>query len=338
MFHKRVVVDDLLLPYAVNTVHINEKMFIGAGSEGPYPSYLIDMSDFSKTVIAGVPGGTMSIVPARINNTDLVSVMGLFPPFIGYEAGIYRHSPVSGHWHTEKIISLPFAHRCEILNRMGSHYLFISSVSRYKENPADWSRPGELYIVPFTGMAGDGSPGVPFFSDIYKNHGMIRSTFGGKESVSVSGENGIYAIVPDRRSGWEVHEIYDREVSEFEFFDVDNDGVDELITIEPFHGNALNIYKRNGGGWSRSFQSELSFGHGLSSGLINGVPSIAVGNREGDKALMLFSIHSLGERQITLSVIEENAGPTQTRIVRYKSADYILSSNQAKGEIALYNI
>ena len=48
----------------------------------------------------------------------------------------------------------------------------------------------------------------------------------------------------------------------------------EMITIEPFHGNTLNIYKRTGDQWEQRYSDSLSFGHGLSSGVFNGKPVI----------------------------------------------------------------
>ena len=130
--------------------------------------------------------------------------------------------------------------------------------------------------------------------------------------------------------------MFDKEVSEFAFLDLDNDGEDELVTIEPFHGNSLNIYDNKAGEWHLCYQSILSFGHGLSAGFFNGIPSIVVGNRQGKQSLDLFMIHNLATRDISLSVIEESVGPTQTSIINFGSRDYILSSNQVKGEVALY--
>ena len=40
-----------------------------------------------------------------------------------------------------------------------------------------------------------------------------------------------------------MHRIFDHEVSEFGFVDFDGDGVDEIVTIEPFHGENFVIYK-----------------------------------------------------------------------------------------------
>ena len=338
MLLKKQVIANSPAPYSVNTFHLKEKMFIGVGSEGPHPSFLIDLSNNNIVKVSDGPGGTMCLSPALINDTDLISVMGMFPPFVGMDAGVYVHSLKSGVWCTRKILTLPFAHRCEILNKMGTYYLFLSSVSKEKSHPDDWSNPGELYVIPVNMLSPLENFGKPLLNNVTRNHGMIKTHIGGNESVCISGSEGIIAVLPDNKAAWRTEILFDKEVSEFEFYDIDNDCKNELITIEPFHGNSLNIYKRSGNSWIHSYQAELSFGHGLSVGQFNEVPSIAVGSRGGDKSLLLFSVYDLKQNQIAKHVIEENAGPTQTRIFRHNSIDHILSSNQSKNEIALYTI
>jgi hypothetical protein len=77
----------------------------------------------------------------------MISIMGLFPPFLGTKAGLYLHLRTERGWKTRMAIELPFAHRCEFLP--GSEFLILiaATVSRHKENPADWSRPGEIYAI-----------------------------------------------------------------------------------------------------------------------------------------------------------------------------------------------
>lgn len=336
MLLKKRVLANIPSPYSVNTFHLKEKEFIGIGSEGPHPSLLIDLSNNNKIKISDSPGGTMCLSPALVNDTDLISVMGLFPPFVGKDAGVYVHSVKLGEWCTKRIISLPFAHRCEMIKWMGTCYLFLSSVSKDKSHPDDWSMPGELYVIPMKDLSPVEDPGRPVLNNITRNHGMTRTIIEGRESVCISGSEGIIAVYNDDNQGWKTLKLFTKEVSEFEFFDLDGDGINELITIEPFHGNSLNIYKKMNNSWTQCYQSRLSFGHGLSAGIFNEVPSIVVGNRSGNKELLLFSISDLEKNQVTKHVIEENAGPTQTMIFRRNSVDHILSSNHFLGEVALY--
>jgi hypothetical protein len=69
----------------------------------------------------------------------------------------------------------------------------------------------------------------------------------GIETICMSGVAGIFYFEQQsgRYNGLK-RCLFDKEVSEFCFIDLDGDGKEELVTIEPFHGEALNVYKRKG--------------------------------------------------------------------------------------------
>jgi len=261
--------------------------------------------------------------------------MGLFPPFIGAEAGVFMHQRNGDKWKSKKALELPFAHRCEIINKNGVNYLFAASVSKYKANPEDWSKPGEMHLVKLSDKAE-----LPLKSEIIdksltRNHGMLRSDILGEELLFISGAEGIFYFEMEQ-DNWAKKQFFDKEVSEFGFVDLDNDGQKELVTIEPFHGETLNVYKKNDGKWELQFSDTLSFGHGLSCGIFNGEPIIVVGSRRGSYALDLFKIKDKENWKFSRKCIEEDAGPTQTQVFSANRKDYILSANQKKNEVVLY--
>ncbi len=326
-------ISDLPFVYTANEFHLGNHSFIGIGSEREFPVYLVNYEENKITKISDGPGGMMSLVPLPESSDQLFSVMGLFPPFIGTGAGIYHHKLIDGIWTTEKVISLPFAHRCEIMKTDGKNHLFIATVSRYKENPADWSKPGELHHIVIEDI-GTRNKTVVLKDNLFRNHGMIKRTANGVESICISGTEGIFEVLPSGKDNWTITQLFDREVSEFSFFDLDNDGIDELVTIEPFHGNELCIYKKNGSEWIKKYSRPLSFGHGLSAGTVKGQRVIVVGNRRDSEALEMHIIHSLED--IEKFIIEDHAGPTQIKIFHHNGTDYILSANQVKNEVAVY--
>ncbi len=334
MLKKKTLIE-LPFVYTVNEFVLGDKVFFAAGSEREHPAYIIDPENNEVIKISDGPGGMMSLLPVPGRSDQLVSVMGLFPPFIGFEGGIYSHFRRKGIWETNKVISLPFSHRCEILSINGVNHLFIATVSSYKENPADWSKPGELRHVVIGKPGSDDWTTDLVFSGLTRNHGMTKSVIGNMESICISGVEGIFAIQQGRTDNWEIKHLFDHEVSEFSFCDLDNDGEDELVTIEPFHGNSLNIYKKSKkNGWQSQYTSPLSFGHGLSTGKFQGQNVVVVGNRRDSGDLELHLVKTLSS--VEKSIIESNVGATQTKVVRYKDTDYILSSNQILNEVALY--
>lgn len=322
--------------YTANAFFVGEQCYIGAGSETDPLVLLYEHATGHSEQVEGGPGGMMSFIPLPGKPGTFVTIMGLFPPFIGQEAGLYLHRRTGDGWETSKAADLPFAHRCEFIGHGGKSYLVAATVSRHKEDPGDWSRPGEVYrFAPGEDPASSWSREV-IDAGITRNHGMTRTFLDGVETICISGAEGIFSIVPDDRNPWSVKRIFDREVSEMTFIDLDGDGRNELVTIEPFHGNTLNIYKKQGAGWEMKFSGPLSFGHGLSSGSFNGKPLVVAGNRSGSLALETYTVDDLSKGSVKKIIIEENAGPTQTQVFTRNGRDFILSANQRKHEVALY--
>ena len=319
--------------YTANAFFVDGLAFVGAGSETTPAVYLHDLLGATSSYVSGCPGGVMSFVPAPGHPDLFYSIMGLFPPFVGMEAGVFMHRRCGESWETTKAMALPFAHRCDILVKDGVSYLFAASCSKFKAEPADWAQSGELYVLPLDPATG--LPGEPelVYDKIWRHHGMLKAVVNGSETLLFSGAEGIFYM--ERENGkWAVRQLFDHEVSEFGLIDLDGDGVDELVTIEPFHGNTLNVYKRTGEGWDKLYTDELWFGHGLSCGLFKGEPVIVVGNRRGPLTLNLY--RRLADGSFSRETLEEQAGPTQTQVFTANGTDYILSANQLKNEVALY--
>jgi hypothetical protein len=321
--------------YTANAFHNESGFYIGAGSETRPEVYLYNMSTCEKSPIPNLPGGMMSFIPIPGKPDLFVTIMELFPPFIGQDAGIYLHTRMDLTWESGKALALPFAHRCETLSRAGSHFLVAATVSRHKDDPGDWSQPGELHVIDLEMCEIRKWKSTVIDSSIVRNHGMCKSRIDGRDVVYVSGEQGIF-YVEKAGDEWSVNQVFYGEVSEMAFFDLDGDGKDELVTIEPFHGNTLNVYKQDGANWEKRFSDSLSFGHGLSAGIFNSEPTIVAGNRSGSFALEAFIVTDLLRGKAERRVIEEAAGPTQTQVFTFNSRDYILSANHKKNEVALY--
>ena len=336
MNNKQIVLE-IESVYTANAFSVGSDSYIGAGSETKPEVYFYDIKTGISSRVSDSPGGLMSFIPVPGKQDLFISIMGLFPPFIGGEAGLFMHKRINGDWKTWRALHLPFAHRCEILNRAGKNFLFAATVSTFKENPQDWSNPGELHLI-----KPDDTPGTKWESrvidnGITKNHGMVRTRIKGKETICISGKEGIFYLEQNPQEDWVLSPMFRGEVSEMTFIDLDGDGQDELVTIEPFHGETLNVYKHTGKKWELRFSDSLSFGHGLSSGFIQKKPVIVVGNRSGSLALESFSVRDLLNGKFDRMVIEENTGPTQTQVFSVGDVDYILSSNQRKNEVALYS-
>ena len=318
--------------YTANAFVIDGVTYIGAGSETTPAVYVHDLQASTSSLVNGCPGGVMSFVPVPGHPDLFYSIMGLFPPFVGMEAGVFMHRRTGEVWETSKAMALPFAHRCDILEKEGRNWLFAASCSKFKAEPADWSQSGELYVIPLDEA---GLPGTPelVYDKIWRHHGMLKARVHGDDTLLFSGAEGVFYMA--REDGkWAVRQLFDHEVSEFGLIDLDGDGMDELVTIEPFHGNTLNVYKRSAEGWDKLYTDELWFGHGLSCGMFKGEPVFVVGNRRGPLTLNMY--RRLADGTFVRETLEEEAGPTQTQVFTAGGTDYIMSANQLKNEVALY--
>jgi hypothetical protein len=323
--------------YTANAFRSGNGFYVGAGSETEPVVRLYDLTSRKTEHLDNCPGGMMSFVPVPGNTGSYVTIMGLFPPFIGKEAGLFLHQKVPRGWETTRVLDLPFAHRCEFIQYNKLTFLVAATVSRHKEHPGDWSNPGEIHVIRLSEPVTGNWKSQVIDSGITRNHGMTRTVIGGTESVCISGAEGIFAIRPSGMETWDLVPVFEKEVSEMTFIDVDGDGSTELVTIEPFHGHTINIYKRVGDQWRLKFSDSLSFGHGLSSGMFHGNPVIVAGNRRDSLALEIFTVNNLDKSLINRKVIELDAGPTQTQVFSFGGQDYIMSANQRKNEVALYS-
>ncbi len=333
---KKKVILNIESVYTANAFQIGSEFYVGAGSETKPEVFLYEISSGTSSLVTGCPGGVMSFIPVPGNSDFFFSIMGLFPPFIGAEAGVFKHQRSGANWTTTKALDLPFAHRCEIVSRNRKNYLFAASVSKHKENPLDWSKPGEMHLIRLEDDLNISFETEIIDNSLTRNHGMLRTNINGLETICISGAEGIFYFEQQPGDKWVKKPLFEKEVSEFCFIDLDGDGQEELVTIEPFHGEALNVYKQKGNNWDLKFTDSLTFGHGLSCGFMNAEPIIIVGSRRGSFALDQFKVIDFANGKLSREVIEADAGPTQTQVFTTAGTDYILSANQKKNEVALY--
>ncbi len=141
--------------------------------------------------------------------------------------------------------------------------------------------------------------------------------------------------LPEER--WRFHKIFNGEVSEMAFLDIDQDGRDEMVTIEPFHGDELVVYDTvDDAPAARRETRPIAFGHGLWAGPVNGVPSVIVGNRSGHKNLEL--LQWTGEQEPAVVTIAEGTGTAQVTVVHHPGGDHIVATNQETAQIVRYTV
>ncbi|HET6484907.1 MAG TPA: hypothetical protein VFH83_00715 [Spirochaetia bacterium] len=334
---EKSVVGRLPMPYAVSSFVVDGAPCVVCATEDHGPVlWIAPPYEQARELVSG-PGGCMSLVADPENPPDLFAIMGCFPGYQFREAGIYRLTrSASRSWSAFRVADLPFAHRMELV-RQGTHrFLFAANLAQDKTSPQDWERPGSLWVT--DPSAGRGTWKLtPVMEGIHRNHGLLRCRLLGRDSLLLSGAEGLFSIDLESDGPWRSRRVLEREVSEIAVFDLDGDGVEELATIEPFHGDRLRVYHRDGrtgSAWRAAAEAELSFGHGMLATTLAGRRCLLVSNRSGSRDLVSFELRGSGE--LVPTVIDQGCAAANLLALSTPGRDLLFATNQAAGEIARY--
>jgi hypothetical protein len=329
----RTVIHEMRMPYAVGLIGAGPGASVACGTEDHGPMVRIDPPYREAYPLVSGPGGCMGVAMDPVRPSDLYAIMGCFPGYRFQGGGIYR---IRAGAEPERVLDLPFAHRIGFGARGGRRVLLAASLAADKDDAADWSQPGTVYAAEL------GEEPVrlrlePVLTGVHKNHGFLLAQLEGRSSLLIGGQEGLMAIDLEASGArWPVRQILAGETSEMALLDVDGDGETELLTIEPFHGNALRAYRRTPSAWALFWEAELEFGHGLTAGAFLGARSVLVSSRAGAKELVLFQFEATAPARPHRFVLETGAGAANMAVVSHAGREHVLSANQATGQIVRY--
>ncbi len=338
------------MPYALGRLELDgEQCVVGATEDHGQVMVMRPPFRDASELVPG-PGGCMALLADRERPGTLYAVMGCFLGYKFQEGGVYRIRRESdGVFRAVKILDLPFAHRIELVERPTGRYLIAAALAADKSDPTDWSKPGALYAAPVPHGDLDSRAQwrlTPILEGVHKNHGLLVTPFQGRRSVLLSGSEGLFALDLDSSGeGWPSRRVLEREISEMAVFDFDGDGKDELVTIEPFHGNALHVYREGARGWESVWEAELAYGHCLWAGEIMGRRSLLVSNRSGSRDLILYQFTGIEAQRGSSPfpaparvVVDAGAGSANMLVLRSAGVEHIFATNQGGSEIAVYTV
>jgi hypothetical protein len=330
-FEKKVIYR-MNMPYAVGSVRSAAGTSVVCATEDHGPVVMSDPPFTGARVLAQGPGGCMALVADPDAPSELWAVMGCFVGYRFQGGGIYRIRA----GELERAADLPFAHRIGVVHRGGRRFLVAANLASDKKDAADWSKPGAVCAAELDGPSAALTL-KPIFPGVHKNHGFLVTDFEGKRSVMIGCAEGLFALdLEEGGSDWPPRRVLPQEVSEMAVADLDGDGVDELVTIEPFHGSALRAYRRSGAGWQAFWETEISFGHCVLAGTFEGRPSVLVSSRTGSKDLVLFRFDGSAPGRPEAVIVDAGAAAANMLLLPWQGRDRIFSANQAAGELVLY--
>ena len=259
-----------------------------------------------------------------------------------------------GEWKSHMIEEIPFLHRLALVDIDGSGrpLLFVASIRGPEGDYDEWHDPGSLWCYelpedPFNGTWRrrliDGQ--------LHLNHGLGIGDVDrdGRPDVLIGCRDGVIWFEPpsDPFTGeWGRWVISEQESSEVFTADLDGDGVNEFLSIEPWHGNELVWYKASGdlreGEWVRhSIDDTLTRGHSLHGVDIDGdgvVEVISGYNGEGT-SLHLYRPENLDRNRWSKETIDAGGlGVAQMEVLDLNGDGRldIVASGSSTGNVKWY--
>ena len=326
--------------YAPSFTVVDGELRILLATEGHGPCYQFRGQDFEQSTVWETPGGTMTMVPIPGKNGDFLAVQNFFPTFQAEKSAVVWAVPsADGSWKIETILSLPFTHRFDILAVNGINYFIAATLCTSKKNKDDWSDPGKIYV----GILPD-QPGPfsirPIKEGLVRNHGYNRVLCNGKIAGLVTCDQGAFLVTPPQQPGeeWSVETLMETPIGDIAACDIDGDGEDEILTVEPFHGTRICIRKKIDGRYETvwEYTKPVDFGHVTWGGMLRGVPTFIAGCRKECADLFYVQCESTNPLKFKVGLIDAAQGPSNVAVVSTEKRDIIIAANRMVGEAVLY--
>lgn len=342
--HKQVL-DTMERCYAASSLEIDGRLYAVLASEAvDGPCYAYTGENFGeKEVIWENAGGTMSLLQIPGTNGEFLAVQRFFPGFKSEEAKLVRgrRDALSG-WIVKDLAPLPFIHRFDMFQAEDEIYILAATLCGGKKDREDWSDPGKVYVGKLPATVEEGINFTPILENLYKNHGYSRGNYEGSEAGFITHEGGVCVVRPPREKGgkWLTHHIMDGAVGDVALCDLDSDGADELVTIEPFHGDSFLVRKKIGNEYREiyKYSKNTRFAHAVVGCTLRGKPVVVCGARRGDGDLFILRRGVSGKEWCDVAVVEKGVGPSNVAVVNQDGRDIIISANHSLNEAALYFI
>lgn len=284
------------------------------------------------------PGGTMSIVEIPGKPGEFLAVQNFFPGFRAENSKIVwcRRDPENG-WIVRDYIKLPYVHRFDLIEAGGTVWFLGCALCSSKKEREDWSDPGKIYVGKLTDSPDEPVELTAIVEGLTRNHGYSRSFIDGRAAGFVASDSGVLAVIPpDRPDGeWQTRVLLDTPASDVAAFDLNGDGINELLTIEPFHGDRVRVYELSGKEYRPVYDLPypVEFAHAIWAGRLRGEACALIGVRRMGCELFRIS-HSDG--QYRTEILEAGGGPSNVAVAQGEECDYIICANHVKAEAAVY--
>jgi hypothetical protein len=342
---RRTVLASMDTPYAVTLDATADGLVAFAASEMRNgASMMFKGPEWSPIPIATRPGGCMGVVPlGRAGMQGILMIEDFFPIFQSDASGAALYTPSAngmGLWNRRRLFDLPFLHRVGFAMHHGRPLFIASQLCRSKRTIDDWSKPGAIYKVSCNvGEVPWRVDESPLLDGLHRNHGLLMRKGEHGAIIHVAADEGILVLrQPVALDSWIVERVIDEPSSDLWMADIDGDGVEEIVSIHPFHGDKARIYKRIDSRWQAVWEVDGAFGHVVWSGQLRGRTCLLLGWREERKNLELHILEDARSWKFRRQVLDEGVAPLNAVVHHGQDKDLIMASLGTTHEVVLYTL
>lgn len=324
--------------YALLRLYDEQYDFLLVASEVEKECFAYDLNNgYKKTIVWPDIGGTMTIV--NIPGTmDFLATQKFYPGFDASACRIVRGTFNGSGWDIDQVREFPYLHRFDLIQLNNEQILFIGcTIARSKSEIEDWSNSGEVLIGEYHRDTNMLERITALKPRITKNHGYKALK---KQGYSlISGVEGIFKFVHPLE-GWsgenlDLIKVFSEETSDMIDMDINNDGKNEYLIIQDFHGPYLKLYNHDFSEKLTELAYRTPFGHALSKEVIGDKRFFVFGYRSGKRDLMLLELVNGKLEEI---IIESNVGSSNCVAYNKDGRIFISSANNEINEFAIYKI
>ncbi len=328
--YTKTVLGELYRAYSTMAMELDGQMhFFFASEEKAYPCFAYNADTLEKKVVWEKGGGVMSMIPYPGQKNVFLSIKDFYLKECPSVSKLVKVSYDGEKFNQEVMLDLPFLHRFDVLDIEGEVWLMLATIAEDKENKEDWTRAGKVYVAKLE--EGKDIKLELVKDGVFRNHGYSRNQAG--NGGYFTSDQGIFSIY--RNNGeWTVEQLYDQMVSEVAVLDINKDGVDEWITIEPFHGDKITLYSNDTKPkeiWT--YPVPINFAHTLITADTTYGPYFIGGIRRENTHLFTLTYK---DGELVHEVVDELAGPANVAYIQYNGQNIILSSSHTANEMAIY--
>lgn len=333
--HKHL--NELYRAYAASTMEVDgQKVALIASEEKGYPCYMYSGHDFSRRqTVWENGGGCMSILPIPDKQNEFLAIVDFYLKETPSKAKLVWGKYVNQSWELKDVVALPYLHRFDIYAIDGKNYVVGFTIADAKDHKEDWTRPGSVYVGELPDHPDSGFEFKQISTGYFRNHGYTRHIENGKTVGYFTSDEGIFKLIPQADDDWKIEKVLDGMIGEVACLDINGDGEIELMTIEPFHGNAIKIYEKKNGAYEAvyTYPYEVDFAHTLVGDTLASVPCFVGGVRRVEAELFVVRYE---DGKYVEQRIDIGAGPSNLCIMHLDDKDVIVSANHTRNESAVY--